>query len=62
MYLYQIWLCFSDKKNVAFCLFFPVESAEDYFSVLLKYFRREKASEKRRGGGKPQYFLTVSVS
>lgn len=61
MYLYQIWLGFSDqKKKVAFFVVFPVESAEDYSSALLKYFRRKR--EKEVGRGKAQYFLDMSVS
>lgn len=60
MYLYQIWLGFLTKKKVAFFVFFPVESAEDYFSMLLKYFRRKR--EKEEGRGKAQYFLDMSVS
>jgi len=45
------------QKKMLFFSFFPVENAEDYFSVLLKYFRREK----ERRGGSHSVFLSCQL-
>lgn len=62
MYLYQIWLGFSDKKKKLLFSFFPLWKVLKNIFQCCRNISEERKKERKGEGRKQQYFLTMSVS